>query len=89
MDKYKLGLVLLSLSAMVGSVVATTGEDINNSLLLLVNAIPIIALAIVGIVGIVGSLIAVVILVLLVTWFKDILMLPLDIVKNSMRGIRK
>ena len=90
MDSKKVLFALMTLSVLAVSAMAddpSTGEQINQSLMLLVGALPIVALAITSIVAIVTALIAVVIVVVLVKWFKDILMLPLDIVKGAIKGM--
>jgi hypothetical protein len=89
MDKKAL-FALFTLMAISSAVMGLDiGTDINDSLMLLVSALPIITLAVTGIVGIIVALVAVVILVLLIGWFKEILMLPLDIVKRSMGRVNR
>jgi hypothetical protein len=90
MDARKALLSMLALFAVAMPVVGVdTGATINESLMLIVGALPIIVLAITSIVSIVLALVAVIIVIVLIAWFKDILMLPLDIVKHATRKLGK
>jgi hypothetical protein len=50
-----------------------------------VSALPIVLLGITGIVGLIISLVVIIVLVMLIGWFKDVLQLPLNIVKGKLR----
>jgi len=68
---------------------AAADASLNDSILLVVNSLPLILLAITGLVGIIGAVISIIVLVILVVWFRDILYIPLDLVKGAMKDLKK
>lgn len=86
MDMKKLLVLFSVFMALSGLAMAET--TLNDSLYTIVNVLPIVALAIVAIAGIVGSVISIIILIMLVIWVRDVLYIPLDLIKGAMKDMR-
>jgi hypothetical protein len=88
MDYKKASIGLFAMVLMSALVIAEGDTTFNDSLNLIVNALPIIVLAVSGIISIVVSFFTLLIMVVFVVFFRDVLKLPLDLVKSAMKGMK-